>query len=248
MSSRSTTTTRNWYFNSTVLRSAAAVVFFVPAVLLALGTPAPAPGAEARAAKAADPEPSRFRVVGPKLRRSAGLKLTDPSRTQPRPEASLVTVKRKLARELPVLGHRNWIVVADWAYPAQSRPGIETVYVGGDQAKTVQAVLQAVDAAKHVRPVVYVDAESKFVSEKDAPGIGAYRKKLAGLLKKRPVKTMPHAEVIANLDEAAKTFRILILKTEMVLPYSTVFIQLECGYWSTEKEKRLREAMEAESK
>jgi len=33
----------------------------------------------------------------------------------------------QLHRQLPLYGHRNWIVVADSAYPAQSRPGIETI-------------------------------------------------------------------------------------------------------------------------
>ena len=49
-----------------------------------------------------------------------------------------------------MLGHRNGIVVADLAYPAQSRPGIETVYIGGDQAEIVAEVFRAVDAAEHV--------------------------------------------------------------------------------------------------
>ena len=30
----------------------------------------------------------------------------------------------KLTQNLSVMGHRNWIVVADSAYPAQNRPGI----------------------------------------------------------------------------------------------------------------------------
>ena len=30
----------------------------------------------------------------------------------------------------PVMGHRNWVVVADLAYPAQSRAGIETIATG----------------------------------------------------------------------------------------------------------------------
>jgi hypothetical protein len=59
---------------------------------------------------------------------------------------------------------------------------------------------------------------------------------------------MPHEEVIAQLDEAAKTFRVLIIKTEMVIPYTSVFIQLDCGYWSAEQEKRLREAIDAETR
>jgi hypothetical protein len=85
--------------------------------------------------------------------------------------------RRKLARELPVLGHRNWIVVADSAYPAQSRAGIETIATGQDQIEVVEAVLKAVDKAEHVRANVYLDAEMEYVSERDAPGINAYRTK-----------------------------------------------------------------------
>jgi L-fucose mutarotase/ribose pyranase (RbsD/FucU family) len=153
-----------------------------------------------------------------------------------------------LRAHLRLLGHRNWIVVADSAYPWQSRPGIQTVYIHEDHVKVVETVLREVDAAKNVRPIVYLDAELKSVAEEDAPGVEVYRNKLAALLKKRPVKTMLHEDVIAKLDEAAKTFRILILKTDMAIPYTTVFIELDCGYWSAEKEKRLRQAMGAEAK
>ncbi len=40
-----------------------------------------------------------------------------------------------------------------------------------------------------------------------------------------------------------KTFHILVLKTRMTIPYTSVFIRLECGYWSADAEKRLRAAM-----
>ena len=151
--------------------------------------------------------------------------------------------QRKLAAELPVLGHRNWIVIADSAYPAQSRPGIETIATGADQIDVVKAALKAVDDATHVRANVYLDAEMKYVAEQDAPGIDAYRKHLAALLKNRAVNLVPHEELIAKLDEAAKTFRILILKTTLTLPYTSVFLQLDCGYWSPQAEQRLRRAI-----
>jgi L-fucose mutarotase/ribose pyranase (RbsD/FucU family) len=151
--------------------------------------------------------------------------------------------QRKLASELPVLGHRNWIVIADSAYPAQSRAGIETIATGAGQIEVVKAVLKAVDSAKHVRANVYLDAEMKYVAEQDAPGIDAYRKELALLLDKRAVNSIPHEELIAKLDEAAKTFRILILKTNLTLPYTSVFLQLDCGYWSPQAEQRLRQAL-----
>jgi hypothetical protein len=41
--------------------------------------------------------------------------------------------ERQLRESLPLYGHRNWIVVADAAYPAQSKHGIETVLATGDQ-------------------------------------------------------------------------------------------------------------------
>jgi hypothetical protein len=100
-----------------------------------------------------------------------------------------------------------------------------------------------VDNAGHVQAVVYLDAEMEYVSEKDAPGIDAYRKELTALLGSRPVKSLPHEELIAKLDEAAKMFRVLVLKTNLTLPYTSVFLELDCGYWNEEAERKLRQAI-----
>jgi len=35
--------------------------------------------------------------------------------------------KAKVAETIPLLGHRNWILVVDSAYPLQSSPGVETI-------------------------------------------------------------------------------------------------------------------------
>lgn len=151
--------------------------------------------------------------------------------------------QEKVASELPLLGHRNWIVVADSAYPAQSRPGIETVYIGGDQTAAVKEVLDLVDRAKHVRGVIHLDAELKAVPEADAPGADRFRRQLKTLLDDRPVRSDLHESVIETLDDAARTFRVLILKTDCTIPYTSVFIQLDCQYWSADAEQRMREAM-----
>jgi len=145
-----------------------------------------------------------------------------------------------LNRELPRLGHRNFIVVADKAYPLQSAPGITTLYTGAEQVATLEAVFNAIDSADHVRPVIYVDAEIDAVPEADAPGIDAYRAKLDKLLDGRAVSREPHEDIIRKLDDSAKLFNVLLLKTDMTVPYTSVFIQLDCGYWSAEKEQRLR--------
>jgi hypothetical protein len=52
---------------------------------------------------------------------------------------------------LPALGHRNWIVVADSAFPLQISPGIETIATGEDHFAVLKKVLEMVDGAKHVR-------------------------------------------------------------------------------------------------
>ena len=151
--------------------------------------------------------------------------------------------KEKLRKDLPLLGHRNWIVVADAAYPLQTAPGIETIYLEADQIEVVKGVLAELAKTKHVKPTIYTDAEMKFVAEMNAPGIGTYRDTLANLLVNQSTQTLLHEKIIAKLDEAGKTFKVLIIKTPLTKPYTSVFFQLECGYWNAEAEKELRAAM-----
>ena len=149
----------------------------------------------------------------------------------------------RLHEELPLLGHRNWIAVVDSAYPLQTSAGIETVNTNADQLEVVKAVLDQLGQAKHVRPVIFTDAELKFVPESDAAGVTAYREALTNLVGKTEAQSLPHEEIISKLDEAGKTFHILVLKTNLTIPYTSVFIRLECAYWKPDAEKRLREAM-----
>ena len=151
--------------------------------------------------------------------------------------------KQVLLERLPLYGHRNWIVIADSAYPAQSRTGIETIVSGADQLEVLKTVLNALAGSKHLRPIIYQDRELKFVSEKDAPGVEAYRRQLQALFAGAPVTTSLHEEIISRLDEAGQTFQILIIKTTMTIPYTSVFLQLDCAYWKPEEERRMREAM-----
>jgi hypothetical protein len=151
---------------------------------------------------------------------------------------------RAILRErLPLYGHRNWIVVADAAYPAQSSPGIETVVTASGQVEAIEEVLAAIGASGHVRPLVYVDRELQFVTEADAPGADTFRACLSELTRPYDRRDLPHEEIISMLDRAGATFRILILKTAMRIPYTTVFLNLDCDYWDAEAERRLRASM-----
>jgi L-fucose mutarotase/ribose pyranase (RbsD/FucU family) len=151
--------------------------------------------------------------------------------------------ERQLGTLLPLYGHRNWVVVADSAYPAQSKPGIETILADADQIHVVRTVLDAITASRHIRANVYVDKELSFVAENDAPGITEYRKQLDAAVYGSSVKRIPHEQIIAKLDQSAQVFRILIIKTDMTIPYTSVFFELDCGYWNAGAEERLRQAL-----
>ena len=150
-----------------------------------------------------------------------------------------------LDERLPRLGHRNWIVVADSAYPWQASAGIETIDTGSDHVTVLRGVLEAIAGSRHVRPVVHLDAELPFVAEAHAPGVTACREALAGALGGLATVSLPHEEAIGLLDEAGRAFRILLLKTTLALPYTSVFVRLDCGYWSAEAVAALRSAIAA---
>ena len=149
----------------------------------------------------------------------------------------------ELNRRLSLLGHRNWIVIADAAYPLQSHPGIDTIAAAADQVHVVQTVLCQIAACKHIRASVYTDLELGFVEEPDAPGVSEYRQQLDLLLSSLNLKQLPHDQIVAKLDQCAQLFRILIIKTNLTIPYTSIFLELECGYWNAESEQRLREAV-----
>jgi hypothetical protein len=151
--------------------------------------------------------------------------------------------QQKVNDELPLLGHRNWIVIVDSAYPLQSSPGVETIETGADQMSVVDYVLDALKSSQHVRPLVHTDKELEFVPEKEAPGVTRYREELKARLSGLSVDAVPHQTLIDRLGETGKSFHVLILKTRMSIPYTSVFLQLDCKYWSAESESGLRQAM-----
>jgi len=156
--------------------------------------------------------------------------------------------KQILNERVPLYGHRNWIVIADSAYPAQARDGIETIVSGAGQSEVLQYVLTLLSTAKHVRPIVFLDRELKYVPEIDAPGISTYRSQMDDTLKGHEVQTLRHEQIISKLDAAGAAFRILIIKTNLTLPYTSVFLQLDCAYWSSAAEQKIRASMAAPQK
>ncbi|MGZ4886366.1 MAG: hypothetical protein ACXVJK_01450 [Candidatus Aminicenantales bacterium] len=165
------------------------------------------------------------------------------SRTAPQTNPLAESWEAKFTAALPALGHRNWVVVADAAFPLQISPGMEVVVSGEDHFAVLDKVLKALGQSKHVRPKIYLDKELDFVPEELAPGMDACRKRLKGMLAAYEAKPVLHEELIARMDQVARTFRILMIKTNLTLPYTTVFLELDCGYWGPDAEAKMREKM-----
>ncbi len=149
--------------------------------------------------------------------------------------------KEKLRETLPLLGHRNWILIVDKAYPLQSAPGITTLYAPEPIEKVLEHTLAAVQGADHVKPIVYTDRELRYMDDELCPGVEKLRVRYAHLMADLQPVSLLHDEIFPKLDAASKLFSVLAIKTDCLIPYSSVFIELDCGYWNAKAEKFLRE-------
>lgn len=151
--------------------------------------------------------------------------------------------KEILEEDLHLLGHRNWILVVDKAFPEQSSPGMKYLYVEQDLLPTLEYVLEKVEASSHVKPIIYQDKELSYITEDQIKGIDDFRSEAKKTLAGKEVNSLLHDEVFSMLDESSSLFRVLVIKTNCTIPYTSVFLQLDCSYWGPENEKTLRELM-----
>ncbi len=153
-------------------------------------------------------------------------------------------LRAELAPHLGVLGARNWIVIADPAYPILAGEGVDVVTVDADSIATLREVLTTLHADGSVTPRLWTCNELEAVPERRAPGVRRYRKELARLTRKYLHYEMTDHIISMQLTQAAQTYRILYIKTTTDLPYSSVAIELDSGYWNSDDEAELREQME----
>ena len=151
--------------------------------------------------------------------------------------------KKQFNQILPLLGHRNWIIVADKAFPQQNAAGMEIINTNENLLTVLKYVLQQVNVSAHVKPIIYQDKELNFITEAQAKGVKQFINQSQQVFNGKPVQTILHDSVFTKLDEASKLFKVVVLKTNETIPYTSVFLQLDCAYWSAEKEKQLRKNM-----
>lgn len=142
---------------------------------------------------------------------------------------------------MALLGHRNWIVVTDMAYPLQSNPGITTLFAPESYAEVIGEVNALIKDAPHVFAHIYQDQEQTRLSEELAPGWDEYKESVGKVLGAEDVKLVPHEDLIKRLDEVSNLCQVIIIKTSLTIPYSSTFFELDCGYWDAEREAKIRE-------
>lgn len=147
-----------------------------------------------------------------------------------------------LAQKLPLLGHRNWIVITDMAYPLQSGNGITTLFANEPYTDVLRKVKAQIDEAPHVFAHVYHDSELDFISEADMPGVDALRSEMAQICGSE-AQAVAHEELLERMDAAGRLYNIVIIKTPLTMAYTTTFFELDCAYWNGAKQENLVKAM-----
>lgn len=144
------------------------------------------------------------------------------------------------------LGYRNWIVIAEASFPAHSRSGVRQVSAPVEAPEALDYVLQALEQTENVRPQVYLTRELRSVENDFAPGIDELRKRLQASLHGHEATELDQQSLLTLLEDANRSFDVLVIRTQTALPYSSVFLELKPGYWDAESEARLRERIERE--
>jgi hypothetical protein len=161
---------------------------------------------------------------------------------QPKP----FTWKDAANRQIGQLGYRNWIIIAEASFPAHNGPGFRQVTADVDVPEAVDYVLNTLEQTEHVRPGVYLPREQRSVENDFAPGIDELRKKIRASLHGHETTELDQQSLITLLEDASRSFDVLVIRTQTALPYSSVFLELQPGYWDADSENRLREKIQNE--
>lgn len=151
-----------------------------------------------------------------------------------------------LVREIRALGNRNWIVIADESFPLHTRRGVRTLLVDKEIPEVLSGVIDVLESQQHVSPVFYRTRELGFVENDAAPGIDVYRKAIMESLRGYEIRDFQYRYLSVVLEDDSKIFAVLVIKTKTALPYSSIFIELDSGFWDQRSEQKLRSKMEAQ--
>ena len=153
--------------------------------------------------------------------------------------------KEQLYKNLTIVGARNWIVIAESSFPAYTGTGIRTMVSDKTSDEVLLDVLNMLEEEAHVVPRIMISSELRSVTEDYAPGIKRYRNNINKMLPGRQHFELMSRTINSLIEDAARQFNVLVIKTKTSLPYSNIYIELDSGYWNSESETALRKSLEA---
>lgn len=152
--------------------------------------------------------------------------------------------RTQIAPNLLQLGARNWVVIADPAYPLPAGESVVCINVPTDTTDTFREVLDLLELEGAVVPRIWTSYELSAMPESRAPGVKEHRKKLEQLLLGRFHYEVNSRIIDMQLARAAKEFRVLYIRTRTRLPYSHIAIELDSGYWNSDAETEIRKRVQ----
>lgn len=139
------------------------------------------------------------------------------------------------------LGYRNWIIIAEASFPAYNRNGIKQVTAPVEIPLALDYVMNALERTQHVRPKIYVTRELRALENDYAPGIDEYRNTITAAMHGHQPHQLDQSSLLAIIEDVNQSYNVLVVRTATALPYSSIFLELQPGYWDADAEDHLRE-------
>lgn len=156
------------------------------------------------------------------------------------------TWKLAVDRQTDQLGYRNWIVVAEASFPAHNRAGVRQIAAPVEVPEALDYVLHSLERTENLRPNIYLTRELRSVENDFAPGIDQAREHIQKALHGHEPTELDQQSLLTLLEDANRSFDVLVIRTRSALPYASVFIELQPGYWDASSESRLRDRIQHE--
>lgn len=147
---------------------------------------------------------------------------------------------KPLEKELAILGFNNWIVIAEASFPVLAGPGVRTLPARASISEVLDEVLTQLEYSDSVTPRITLPKELRGLHNDQAPGVDSYRQELQTALHGFPTRELDYRALTRLLTNTSKKYRVLVIKTETSLPYTSVFLELDTNYWDHENEQNLR--------
>ncbi len=106
-------------------------------------------------------------------------------------------------------------------------------------------MISGLDDLGHAGATAWISSELEKIPDLDATGIVKIHQDIRRILSeaKITIKVASEQELLRRIEADAADYNVLVVKSRTPLPYTTVYLHLDCRYWDESREKRLRDAL-----